>query len=123
MGSGMEQSWKNFLSLLFQLPRQLFGYILVQLAQWIFHPKLWVIDLRTFRTYGVQIEHNAICATEFKRMSPLSITARLTEHWAHGLSVLDPGFKNTAVRQSCITYMQVLKSFPYSWNYTTDNVQ
>jgi hypothetical protein len=97
--------WMSLLSLLVQLPRQFVGYILVQLAQWISHAKLLVVDLRTFRTYSVQIEHNAIRASEFKRMSPLGISSRLSGHWAPGLSVLDPGFRNTAVRQSCITHM------------------
>jgi hypothetical protein len=116
----MEQLWMSLLLLLLPLPRQLVGYILVQLAQWIFRPKLWIIDLRTFRIYSVQIEHNAIRAIEFKRISPLGITSRSSEHWAHGLSVLDPGFRNTAVRQSCVTYMLVPKSFSSSWNHTAN---
>jgi hypothetical protein len=101
----MERSWITLVSSLFQLPLRVLQGVCHQLARFIFIPKLWVMDLRTFRFYGVQIEHNAIRAIDFKKMSPLGVTAGAAEHWAHGLTVLDPGFRNTAVRQSHITFM------------------
>ncbi|KAF2730782.1 citrate synthase [Polyplosphaeria fusca] len=66
---------------------------------------LLVTDMRTFRTYSVPIEDNSIQATDFLKISPLSITAGYHDRMATGLVVYDAGFRNTAVRKSHITYI------------------
>ncbi|PVI02562.1 citrate synthase [Periconia macrospinosa] len=67
--------------------------------------KLWILDWRTFRWYKIPIDQGAIRATEFRRISPLSIAANYKDHIAKGLTVLDPGFRNTAVIESRITHV------------------
>lgn len=52
--------------------------------------KLTVIDRRTGRQFDIPIEHDAIPAMYFQRA---------------GLKVLDPGFANTAIMKSQITFM------------------
>ena len=66
---------------------------------------LQVIDSRTGYEYKLPIDHNAVIATDFKSIkSPLN-----SEHYAdqneQGLRVYDPGFSNTAVSRSSITYV------------------
>lgn len=70
---------------------------------------LLIADLRTLRLYRIPIRHNAVQAAEFQKISPLGITASRQEHAAKGLVMLDPGFKNTAVKESNITYMYDLQ--------------
>ncbi|KAI1386457.1 citrate synthase [Hypoxylon trugodes] len=83
--------------------------------------KLWVIDLRTFRPYSISINHNAVQATEFRKISPLGITASPQDHIAKGLTLLDPGFRNTAVGESRITHIDgnrgLLQYRQYSISY------
>jgi citrate synthase len=66
---------------------------------------LWVCDLRTFRPYAIKIEHNAIDAAQFRKISPLPIAAPAIEHLSAGLTVLDEGYKNTAVVKSQMTHI------------------
>ncbi|KAH6625778.1 citrate synthase [Boeremia exigua] len=66
---------------------------------------LWVWDLRTFRPYSIAIKHNAIDAMQFRKISPLSMTAPVIDHLSAGLTVLDEGYKNTAVVKSQITHI------------------
>jgi citrate synthase len=66
---------------------------------------LWVWDLRTFRPYAIKIEHNAIDASQFRKISPLPMTAPVVEHLSAGLTVLDEGYKNTAVVKSQMTHI------------------
>lgn len=66
---------------------------------------LHVIDDRTGRYYQIPIVHNAINAGEFKR-----IKAPENEHYRadqneHGIRIYDPGYSNTAVSESKVTYM------------------
>lgn len=67
---------------------------------------LHVIDERTGQYYQIPICHNAISASEFKK-----IKAPDTEYYADqnesGIRVLDPGFTNTAVVESKVTYVFV----------------
>lgn len=70
---------------------------------------LLIADLRTLRLYRMPIKHNAVRAAEFQKISPLGVTASRQEHAAKGLVMLDPGFKNTAVKESTITYMYDLQ--------------
>ncbi|KAL8924714.1 MAG: hypothetical protein Q9208_003904 [Pyrenodesmia sp. 3 TL-2023] len=66
---------------------------------------LWVWDLRTFRPYSIKIEHNAIDAMQFRKISPLPMTAPIVDHLSAGLSVLDEGYRNTAVVKSQMTHI------------------
>lgn len=66
---------------------------------------LFVWDLRTFRPYSLRIEHNAIDAMQFRKISPLPMTAPIIDHLSAGLTVLDEGFKNTAVVKSQMTHI------------------
>lgn len=66
---------------------------------------LFVWDLRTFRPYSIRIEHNAIDAMQFRQISPLPMTAPIIDHLSAGLTVLDEGFKNTAVVKSQMTHI------------------
>ena len=72
---------------------------------------LHVIDERTGQYYQIPIRHNAINASEFKK-----IKAPDNEYYAdqneNGIRVLDPGFTNTAVVESKVTYVFVT-SFCY----------
>lgn len=66
--------------------------------------RLTVIDHRTGRQYRMPISHNSIQALDFQAIcaerdsSPFSQTSG-------GLRVLDPGFRNTAVMKSQITFV------------------
>ncbi|KAF2197442.1 citrate synthase [Delitschia confertaspora ATCC 74209] len=95
----------SFIVSLISLLHGLFYQLLKTLCRLPSFQKLWTIDLRTFRFYTIPIEHNAVRATSFQRISPLGITASYQDHFAKGLMVLDPGFRNTAVRESQITYI------------------
>lgn len=70
---------------------------------------LHVIDERTGQYYQIPIQHNAISANEFKK-----IKAPDTEYYAdqneNGIRVFDPGFTNTAVVDSKVTYVFVTPS-------------
>jgi citrate synthase len=66
---------------------------------------LWVWDLRTFRPYSIEIQHNAVDAIQFRKISPLPMTAPIIDHLSAGLTVLDEGYKNTAVVKSQITHI------------------
>lgn len=89
-------------------------YFLTTRFRFLDHEKLLIADLRTFRLYHIRIRHNAVPAAEFRQISPLGLTASRQEHAAKGLVLLDPGFKNTAVKESNITYMYDHHSIPYS---------
>ena len=58
---------------------------------------LWVWDLRTFRPYSIEIQHNTVDAMQFRKISPLPMTVPFIDHLSAGLTVLDEGYKNTAV--------------------------
>jgi hypothetical protein len=66
---------------------------------------LWVWDLRTLRPYSIKIQHNAVDAMQFRKISPLPIIAPLIDHLSAGLKVLDEGYKNTAVVKSQTTHI------------------
>ncbi|CEQ39250.1 SPOSA6832_00744, partial [Sporobolomyces salmonicolor] len=67
---------------------------------------LTVTDNRTGKTINVPIEHNAIAATAFKALrKKLGKGERAEDEVEGGLRVFDPGFMNTAVIQSKITFI------------------
>lgn len=86
----------SFLLYLFQLVCS------IPMPKW---DKLLVWDLRTFRPYALKIEHNAVDASQFRKITPLPATAPLIEHASAGLTVLDEGYKNTAVVKSQMTHI------------------
>jgi citrate synthase len=54
---------------------------------------LWLCDLRTFRWYSIPIMHGAVDAMQFRRISPLSLTASIEEQMAEGLLVGPSSFQ------------------------------
>lgn len=63
-------------------------------------------DNRTGKSYNIPIEHNSIPATAFKKMtSKATKDDREEDDLESGLRIYDPGFMNTAVLQSRITYI------------------
>jgi citrate synthase len=86
---------------------------------------LWVWDLRTFRPYSIKIEYNAIDAVQFRKISPLPIAAPAVEHLSAGLTVVDEGYKNTAVVKSQMTHIDgnkgTLAYRSYSVGYVFQN--
>ena len=68
---------------------------------------LKVIDNRTGNEYILPIHRNSINAMEFKRMKAPRDVERPCEQTEYGIRVYDPGFGNTAVSESSITYKSV----------------
>ncbi|KAJ8129390.1 hypothetical protein O1611_g4242 [Lasiodiplodia mahajangana] len=71
---------------------------------------LHVVDSRTGQYYGIKVRQNAINAVDLKAIK----TPKDNEHPEYqneqGIRVYDPGFSNTLVSESKITYMQVPSS-------------
>ncbi|KAJ5668363.1 uncharacterized protein N7477_006933 [Penicillium maclennaniae] len=85
-------------------------------------PKLTVIDSRTSISYDIPITGNAIKATEFRKISALGSKASPLERYAAGLKILDPGFQNTAVADSSITYIDGVKGTIQYRDYMLDEL-
>ena len=62
---------------------------------------LGITDTRTGKSYSIPIRNNAVNAVDFA-----AISASGVENGA-GLKVFDPGYHNTAVKESSITYVYV----------------
>lgn len=76
-------------------------------ADFVPQDTLTVTDDRTGKKYVVPITNNAIPATAFKEMkAPENVNAPADMN-ENGIRVFDPGFQNTAVKKSTITYMLV----------------
>ncbi|KAF4181155.1 hypothetical protein CNMCM8927_008616 [Aspergillus lentulus] len=70
---------------------------------------LHIIDNRTGQYYRIPIFHNAINASEFKKIrAPENVEFYADQNEA-GIRVFDPGFTNTAVVQSEITYVDGMR--------------
>ncbi|CRG87378.1 citrate synthase [Talaromyces islandicus] len=67
--------------------------------------RLIVVDSRTNQSYDIPIVDNSVRATDFRYISPVGFGAGPLERFAKGLRILDPGFQNTAVTESQITYV------------------
>ena len=66
---------------------------------------LYVTDSRTSLKYQIPIHRNAIKAIDFQSIKCLNPEAVLADQLGNGLRLFDPGFKNTAVSESHITFM------------------
>ena len=66
---------------------------------------LHVIDDRTGKDYVLPIIHNAINASEFKQIKAPENTLFYADQTENGIRIYDPGFANTAVSTSNITYV------------------
>ncbi|ORY55257.1 citrate synthase-like protein [Pseudomassariella vexata] len=66
---------------------------------------LHAIDSRTGQYYAIPIVHNAINANDLKKVKAPKDPNHLADQNEHGLRVFDPGFSNTAVSESKITYI------------------
>ena len=70
---------------------------------------LHVIDSRTGLEYDIPIKNNAVQAVDFKRIKATEKegVANPYDNLHNGLRILDPGFENTAVKESKITFVYV----------------
>ncbi|KPM36215.1 Citrate synthase [Neonectria ditissima] len=66
---------------------------------------LTVVDNRTGKAYEIPIEHNAVLATDIKKIKAEPQGDRPEDETNQGLRVYDPAYMNTAVVQSKITYI------------------
>ncbi|OAA66923.1 peroxysomal citrate synthase [Niveomyces insectorum RCEF 264] len=67
---------------------------------------LTVVDNRTDKTYEIPVQNNTVRATDFKKVkAPPQPGDREEDETPQGLRVFDPGYMNTAVVQSRITYI------------------
>lgn len=67
--------------------------------------RLHVIDDRTGKYYVLPIIHNAINASEFKQIKAPENIHFHADQTENGIRIYDPGFTNTAVCTSNITYV------------------
>ena len=65
---------------------------------------LSVTDNRTGGSYHIAIDRNSINATDFKQMKAPQNPEAPCDQTEYGIRVYDPGFGNTAVSESKITY-------------------
>ena len=68
---------------------------------------LHVTDNRTGNDYVIPIVRNSISAMSFKQMKAPKDTTQPCDQTEYGIRVYDPGFGNTAVSESKITYKSV----------------
>ena len=66
---------------------------------------LHVLDDRTGENYLIAIVHNAINASDFKKIKAPENTQSYADQNENGIRVYDPGFVNTAVTTSNLTYV------------------
>ena len=66
---------------------------------------LHVVDSRTGEYYNFVITHNAVKASDFKRIKTPENKSYYADQNEQGLRIYDPGFSNTVVSESSVTYM------------------
>lgn len=66
---------------------------------------LHVTDKRTGLEYDIPIKRNAVHATDFKKIKAVDEKSVASDCVEGGLRILDPGFNNTAVKESAITFV------------------
>lgn len=69
---------------------------------------LHIIDSRTRQHYTVDVHQNSINATDLKAIKAPKDAEHPEYQNEQGLRVYDPGYSNTLVSESKITYMQVI---------------
>lgn len=68
-------------------------------------PVLHIVDSRTGKYYPIPVIHNAISASAFKQIKTTEDPEHPEDQTDQGIRVFDPGFSNTAVSESQITFM------------------
>ncbi|KAA8649556.1 hypothetical protein EYZ11_006620 [Aspergillus tanneri] len=86
------------------------------------NPSLHVIDSRTGKYYQIPIVHNAIHASEFKRIRAPLNHEYYADQTDSGIRIFDPGFSNTAVKESKITYIDGMKGVIQYRGYSIDDI-
>lgn len=66
---------------------------------------LHVTDRRTGLEYDIPIKRNAVQATDFKKIKAMDEKSVASDCVEGGLRIMDPGFNNTAVKESAITFV------------------
>ena len=66
---------------------------------------LHVTDRRTGLEYDIPIKRNAVLATDFKKIKAIDEKSVASDCVEGGLRIMDPGFNNTAVKESAITFV------------------
>ena len=66
---------------------------------------LHVTDRRTGMEYDIPIKRNAVMATDFKKIKAVDEHSVASDCAEGGLRIMDPGFNNTTVMESAITFV------------------
>ena len=66
---------------------------------------LHVIDQKTGKHYDLPISHNAVNASEFQQIKAPENHEYYADQNEQGVRIFDPGFSNTAVSTSNVTYV------------------
>ena len=66
---------------------------------------LHIIDGRTGKKYDLPISHNAVKASDFQQIKAPEDEGSYADQNGQGIRIFDPGFSNTAVSTSSITFM------------------
>jgi citrate synthase len=64
-----------------------------------------ITDCRTGLRYSIPIKNNSVAATDFKQIKTPEDTSHPVDQNHHGIRIFDPGYQNTAVTKSEITYV------------------
>lgn len=80
---------------------------------------LHITDSRTSRDYEIQIRRNVIKAVDFQAIKGPIEDSNSADQVGNGLRLFDPGFKNTAVSESAITFMYDNTSANYCYQLST----
>ena len=66
---------------------------------------LHIVDERTGKSYRLPISHNAVKAGDFQQIKAPEDEDSYADQNGQGVRIFDPGFSNTAVSTSSITFM------------------
>ncbi|GAP92992.2 putative citrate synthase [Rosellinia necatrix] len=91
-------------------------------SQKALHNVLHIIDSRTGQYQAIPIKKNAISANELKSFKAPEDVDHPEYQNEQGLRVLDPGFSNTVVSESRITYIDGLKGEIYYRGYSIQDI-
>ncbi|BCS01700.1 uncharacterized protein AKAW2_52041S [Aspergillus luchuensis] len=85
-------------------------------------PVLHVVDSRTGNYFPIPIVRNAINASEFKKLKSPEDPAHPEDQNEQGIRVFDPGYSNTAVSESQVTYIDGLKGTIQYRGYNIEDI-